>query len=71
MPLYLPKESHLNTLKNILGYFSRDMNLGPWYPKGGNFEFVGFSSADHAEKKVYRKSPLGSWQFMGQSLMPW
>ena len=51
-----PKESHLSVVKRILKYLKRTMDIGLWYPKGDNFELIGFLDADFAGCKVERKS---------------
>nr|CAD1817862.1 unnamed protein product [Ananas comosus var. bracteatus] len=42
--------------------------IGLWYPKGTNFNLIGFSDADFAGCKVDRKSTSGTCQFLGHSL---
>nr|CAN74666.1 hypothetical protein VITISV_005684 [Vitis vinifera] len=41
-----PKESHLSVVKRILRYLKGIMDIGLWYPKGDNFELIGYSDAD-------------------------
>ena len=40
------------------------MDIGLWYPKGDNFQFIGFSDADFADCKVERKSTSGTCHFL-------
>ena len=40
------KESHLSDVKKFLKYFKGIMDIGLWYPKGDNFELIGFSDAN-------------------------
>ena len=47
------------------------MDIGLWYPKGDNFELIGFSDADFADCKVERKSISGTCHFLGHSLVSW
>ncbi|RVW18191.1 Copia protein [Vitis vinifera] len=47
------------------------MDIGLWYPKGDNFELIGFSDADFAGCKVERKSTSGTCHFLGHSLVSW
>ena len=50
-----PKESHLSAVK-LIRYLKGTMDIGLWYPKGDNFELIGFLDADFAGCKVERKS---------------
>ena len=47
------------------------MDIGLWYPKGDNFELIGFSDADFAACKVERKNTSGICHFLGHSLASW
>ena len=66
-----PKESHLSVVKRILRYLKGTMDIDLWYPKGDNFELIGFSDADFADCKVERKSISGTCHFIGHSLVSW
>jgi hypothetical protein len=44
-------------------------NLGLWYPKGSTFELLGYSDSDYASCKVNQKSTIGTYQFIGRSLV--
>ncbi|WKA13292.1 hypothetical protein VitviT2T_030608 [Vitis vinifera] len=66
-----PKESHLSAVKQILRYLKGTMDIGLWYPKGDNFELIGFSDANFACCKVERKSTSGTCHFLGHSLVSW
>ena len=55
-----PKESHHLAVKRILRYLTHTPTLGLWYPKGSEFDLVGFSDADYAGDKVDRKSTSGT-----------
>ncbi|WKA11357.1 hypothetical protein VitviT2T_028863 [Vitis vinifera] len=66
-----PKESHLSAVKRILRYLKGTMNIGLWYPKGDNFELIGFSDANFAGCRVERKSTSGTCHFLGHSLVSW
>ncbi|RVW82865.1 Retrovirus-related Pol polyprotein from transposon RE1 [Vitis vinifera] len=66
-----PKESHLSAVKRILRYLKGTMNIGLWYPKGDNFELIGFSDADFAGCRVERKSTSDTCHFLGHSLVSW
>ena len=47
------------------------MNIGLLYPKGDNFELIGYSDADFAGCKVERKSTSDTCHFLGHSLVSW
>nr|CAN62460.1 hypothetical protein VITISV_035911 [Vitis vinifera] len=66
-----PKESHLSAVKRILRYLKGTMNIGLWYPKGDNFELIGFSDAHFASCRVERKSTSDTCHFLGHSLVSW
>ena len=52
-----PKESHLQAVKRILRYLKGTTDLGVWYPKGSNFELVGYADADYVGYLADRKIP--------------
>jgi hypothetical protein len=64
-----PRESHLKATKMILRYLKHTQDVGVWYPKGANFELIGYS--DYAGDKVKRKSTLGTCQLLGRLLVSW
>ncbi|SPT18614.1 unnamed protein product [Triticum aestivum] len=66
-----PKESHHLAVKRILRYLAYTPTLGLWYPKGSEFDLVGFSDADYAGDKVDRKSTSATCHFLGRSLVCW
>ncbi|GKU87574.1 hypothetical protein SLEP1_g1955 [Rubroshorea leprosula] len=66
-----PKESHFTALKRIFRYLIGTQNLGLWYPKGMNFDLIGFSDADFAGSKIDRKSTNGTYQILGGALVSW
>ncbi|RVW15678.1 Retrovirus-related Pol polyprotein from transposon RE1 [Vitis vinifera] len=66
-----PKESHLSVVKRILRYLKGIMDIGLWYPKGDNFELIGYSDADFVGCKVERKSTSDTCHFLGHSLVSW
>ncbi|RCU36721.1 hypothetical protein DVA76_18065, partial [Acinetobacter baumannii] len=47
-----PKESHLIAVKRIFRYLSGTQNLGLWYPKTSEFNFIGYSDSDFAGCKI-------------------
>jgi hypothetical protein len=50
-----PKECHLTAVKRIMRYLKYSPNISLWYPKGAQFELVGYSDSDYAGCKVDRK----------------
>ncbi|RVW45268.1 hypothetical protein CK203_110175 [Vitis vinifera] len=42
------KGIHLSAVKRILRYLKGTMDIGLWYPKGDNFELIGYLDADFA-----------------------
>jgi hypothetical protein len=66
-----PKECHLRAIKRIMRYLVLTPYLGLWYPKGAHFELIGYSNADYAGCKIYRKSTSETCQFLGRSLVCW
>jgi hypothetical protein len=63
-----PKEVHLRVVKRIRRYLVYTPKFGLWYPKGSTFDLIGYSDADWAGCKIYRKSTLGTCRFLGRSL---
>ena len=48
------------------------MDIGLWYPRGDNFELIGFSDVtDFAGCKVEKKSTSGTCHFLRHSLVSW
>ena len=43
-----PKESHHIAVKRIFRYLAHTPTLGLWYPKGAQFDLVGYSDSDYA-----------------------
>ena len=66
-----PKECYLMAVKRILRYLVHTHNFGRWYPKGSNFNLLGYSDSDYVGCKVERKSTSGTCQFLGRSLVSW
>ncbi|XP_070039735.1 secreted RxLR effector protein 161-like [Nicotiana tomentosiformis] len=54
-----PKESHLKVAKRILRYLKGTTDLCLWYPKGNNFDLVGYVDADYTSFLMDRKSTYG------------
>src|SRR6187455_3040644 len=66
-----PREIHLKAAKRILRYLKYTPNIGLCYPKGAQFELIGYSDSDYAGCKVDRKSTSGGCQLLGCSLVSW
>ncbi|XP_070024976.1 secreted RxLR effector protein 161-like [Nicotiana sylvestris] len=66
-----PKESHLTAVKRILRYLKGTTDLCLWYPKGSNFNLVGYVDADYAGFLVDRKRTSGMAHFLGSCLVSW
>ncbi|XP_070015074.1 secreted RxLR effector protein 161-like [Nicotiana sylvestris] len=66
-----PKESHLTDVKRILRYLKGIIDLYLWYPKGSNFNIVGYVDADYAGFFVDRKNTSGMAHFLGSCLVSW
>jgi hypothetical protein len=64
-------ECHPRAVKRILRYLVHTPNFGLWYPKGSNFDLIGYSDVDYAGCKVDRKSTSRNCQFLGRSLVTW
>jgi hypothetical protein len=62
---------HLAAMKRILRYLVHTPYIGLRYPKGSNFDLIGYSDSDYVGCKVDRKSTLGTCQFLGRSLVSW
>jgi hypothetical protein len=60
-----PRESHLKATKRILRY------VGLWFPKGSNFELIGYSDSDYGGCKIDRMSTSDTSQLLGRSLILW
>lgn len=57
--------------KHIIRYLSGKSSYGLWNPKSTNIVLKGFSNADYAGDKVYRKSTSSTSQFIKKSLVSW
>ncbi|XP_070050363.1 secreted RxLR effector protein 161-like [Nicotiana tomentosiformis] len=66
-----PKESHLTVIKSILRYLKGTTDLCMWYPKGSNFNLVGYADVDYASFLVDKKSTSGMAHFIGSCLVSW
>jgi hypothetical protein len=50
------KECHMKAVKRILRYLAHTPTIGFWYPKGSNFDLLGYSDVDYDGCKVDRMS---------------
>ncbi|XP_070057728.1 secreted RxLR effector protein 161-like [Nicotiana tomentosiformis] len=66
-----PNESHFTTVKRILRYLKGTTDLCLWYPKGSNFNLVGYADADYIGFLVDRKSTSDMAHFLGSCLVFW
>ena len=65
------KETHLKAVKRILRYLKHTPDLALCYPKGCNFDLVGYADVDYAGFLVDRKSTSGMAHFLGPCLVSW
>ncbi|XP_070011816.1 secreted RxLR effector protein 161-like [Nicotiana sylvestris] len=65
------KESHLTAVKRILRYLKGITDICLWYPKGSNFNIVGYADDDYAGFLVDKKSTTGMAHFLGSCLVSW
>ena len=66
-----PKETHLTVVKRILRYLKHTPDLALWYPKGCNFDLIGYADADYIGFLIDRKSTSGMAHFLGPCLVSW
>jgi hypothetical protein len=66
-----PKECHMRTVKIIMRYLILTPNLGLWYPKGSQFDLIGYFDVYYAGCKVDMKSTSGTCKFLGRFLVSW
>jgi hypothetical protein len=66
-----PKECHFRVMNRILRYLVHTPNFGIWYPKGLNFDLLGYSDTYYVGCKVDRKSTSETCHFLGRSLVSW
>ena len=66
-----PKESNLKAVKRIFRYLKHTLDLALWYPRGCNFNLVGYADADYAGFFVDRKGTSGMAHFLGPCLVSW
>ena len=52
-------------------YLKHKPDLALWYPKGCNFDLVGYADADYTGFLVDRKSTSGMAHFLGTCLVCW
>jgi hypothetical protein len=67
----LHRTSHRQAVKRIFRYLRYTPELGLWYLASSSHSLLGFSDVDFAGCRVDRKSTLGTWQFLGSSLVSW
>jgi len=67
----MPNETHLKAIKRIIRYLKHTLDLALWYPKGSNFDLVGYADADYEGFLVDRKNISGMAHFLGPCLVSW
>ncbi|WVZ76177.1 hypothetical protein U9M48_024173 [Paspalum notatum var. saurae] len=58
-------------LLTVKRYSKFTPELGLWYSSGSSLFLRGFSDADHAARRIDRKSTSGTCQLLGTSLVSW
>lgn len=66
-----PKETHVTTVKQILGYMKGTKEYGLWYPKVQDFTLRAFTDADWAGSIDDKKSTSGATFYLGDCLVSW
>ncbi|XP_070026305.1 secreted RxLR effector protein 161-like [Nicotiana sylvestris] len=66
-----PKEFHLTAIKRILRYLKGTTDLYLWYPKGSNFNLVGYVDADYAGFIMDRKRTSGMAHLLVSCHVSW
>ncbi|GJY76443.1 retrovirus-related pol polyprotein from transposon TNT 1-94 [Tanacetum coccineum] len=66
-----PKESHLTTVKRIIGYLKGTPTLSLYYLKCLGFDLKGYSDSDYVGCNMDRKSTSGACQILGGKLVCW
>ena len=66
-----PKKTHFKVVKWILRYLKYTSHLALWYPRGCNFDLIGYADADYTGFLVDRESTSGMTHFLGPCLISW
>jgi len=66
-----PQETDLKAVKRILGYLKHTSDLALWYPRGCNFDLIGYADVDYDGLLIDTKSTSGMAHFLGPSLVSW
>jgi len=66
-----PNETRFKAVKRILRYLKHTPDLALWYPRGCNFDLVGYANADYTGFLVDKKSTSGVTHFLGPCLVSW
>jgi len=61
----------LKAVKRILRYLKYTSDLALWYPRGCNFDLIGYADADYAGFLADRKSTSSMAHFLGPYLVSW
>jgi len=65
------KETHLKDVRWILRYLKYTSDLALWYPRGHNFDLIGYADADYAGFLHNENNTLGTAHFLGPCLLSW
>jgi hypothetical protein len=66
-----PKESHVSVIKQTFWYLQGTIDLGLWYPKGCELNWISYSDTNFMGCKIDRKSTRETYHFLGLSLVCW
>jgi hypothetical protein len=66
-----PRTSHQQAVKRIFRYLRHTPDFGFWYSASSSLALHGFLDADFAGCRLDRKSPSGTCEFLGSSLVSW
>ncbi|KAD4180043.1 hypothetical protein E3N88_28634 [Mikania micrantha] len=66
-----PKVSHLLAVKRIFRYLKGAPNLGLWYPRNDDFQFIAYTDSDYGGCNISKKSTYGGCQFLGSRIVSW
>jgi hypothetical protein len=63
--------SHRQAVKRTFRYLKQTLNFGIWYSASSSLGLVGFLDTDFTGSGIDRKSTLGTYHFLGSSLVCW
>ncbi|XP_022863909.1 uncharacterized protein LOC111383947 [Olea europaea var. sylvestris] len=65
------KESHLSSIRRIIGYVNGTVDLGIFCSRNSNLDLAGYFDADWVGNADDRKSTSGGCFYMGSNLVAW